>query len=358
MDSLPNEIMENIADFLPPLGALQLTRTSKKLYSQFSLATTSRSKFLSEFSRDDCDDDMHYGFEIPTILQVSVHTLLVTMKWWDQGWGNRKGRLLLVAENKNQSYDRSGKKNGPDFGRVVYESRIAKHARRRLNITFKPKNNESYHIWYVVGGGGGHELNLYNMKIQALVFDESKSAIKAFNFLAKSNGLLPWDEKLPSPVQLGQLRRDSLTSAVLVSTSYLLEEGEPVLPTLASYFDSYGISESDLSLKFVESIKSALDDWAQQRCIYREHWKSELEAGRNALYYSRNELYYARSAFNEDIDDDESDSDEDESANNSSHQNLGEVASFTYEQLDSRPRLFRQMGFRSLLSFRFRRSRR
>jgi len=329
MDSLPNEITGKIVDYLPPYDAVNVSRASKHLRSRLSLAITRPTPFLSKYSRENDDDLMHYGFEIPMMVsQASVHTMRVAMKWNDQGWGNRKGKLMIVAENKNQSYDRSDQRMGLGYSRVMYESRIARHSKRRLNIEFKTMHGESYHLWYVVGGGGGHALNLYNMKVQALVFDESKLTTKASDFITRSNGCLlrwdegllshnhfsrqlrrdsfgsiRWDDRLSSYNQPRQLRCDTFTTNALASASCLLEEGESIPPPLVSYFESHGVSESNLSVELIQAIESALDYWSQKKCIYQEQWKSNIEADDN---YPSHLITY---------DVEESDSDEEESDN-------------------------------------------
>ena len=112
---------------------------------------------------------------------------------------------MLVAENENESYDTSGRNNGQEYARVVHEARIAKHSRRHLSIMFSPKQNETYHLWYFL-------LELRNVEVQALVFDDCKTIEKSSNFLAESNLLLPWDET-------AKLSRDPLVTAVILSTA-------------------------------------------------------------------------------------------------------------------------------------------
>ena len=130
----------------------------------------------------------------------------LSMNWHDQGSGNRKGRVFVVAKN-NQTCDRSGQVvesgNVPSDrnasskrfggGWVVYSSDNAHHEEQRLEIMlFAPNEQETYHLWYVVGGGGGHILNLSNVMIQALVFDDPSCCFgNAHKSLAVTDRLLP-----------------------------------------------------------------------------------------------------------------------------------------------------------------------
>lgn len=265
MNTLPEGILQSVAELLSPTDALSLSRTSKQLFDVLHLASTPHCRFIDRFSVGDCDDSMHYGFELPSISPISVHTLLISMQWSDQGWGNRKGRIMIVAEDKNQSLDR----HRAEYNRVVFASKIASHSRKQLRIEIKPKQNESYHLFYAVGGGGGHSLVLFNISVQALLFDDNKkSTATAFNFLVRSNALRRWDNWVEE-------YDNASTKAVIASTKYLLLKGKAILPPLAEYFKSYGISSRDLSLSFVDAVEKASDDWARLKDIYSRTWRHE-----------------------------------------------------------------------------------
>mmetsp|Transcript_8543 Transcript_8543/g.14983 ORF Transcript_8543/g.14983 Transcript_8543/m.14983 type:complete len:301 (-) Transcript_8543:155-1057(-) len=250
MENLLDDIPPLIAGYLPPLDAIDLSRTCRKLQSQLSLTATPRRRILTGFIRHDSNDDRHYGFQIPIISQVAVHSILVSMTWKDQGWGNRKGRVFVVAGG----------------GRVVYSSGIAPHNLEQFSFTFEPRQNESYHLWYNVGGGGGHSLRLSNVSVQALVFDDPSGCFgKAHIFLGKTNTFHPWDVMGSSHVH--QFHHDTFNT-ILASTSHALTHGLQVLPPMISFFAVYGISEADLSLALIASIESVRNDWKQESSTY------------------------------------------------------------------------------------------
>ena len=84
---LPKEVLQNVADHLPPLDAIRLTQTSHHFYSQLQLHTTSSLQLMKNFVRRDRNDLIHYAFEIPILNDVIfVHTLWVCMNWRDQGF--------------------------------------------------------------------------------------------------------------------------------------------------------------------------------------------------------------------------------------------------------------------------------
>lgn len=254
MDSLPEEIMKhNVAAYLTMSDMCQLSGMSKRWHSKLSLSITPPRKILSEFSRIDCRNGdanygpylMDYGFEIPVPSQAQVdsHSVRVSMSWRDQGWGTgvreHKSYFLIMA---------SDKESGGRLGPVVFASGLAPHTKKRLSITFVPKRHQSYHLWYVVGGGCGHSLNLFDVSVQALVFDDpSRSYLKAWNFVALRNVFHPWD----------------------VATS--LAPHRPAPRTMNSFFWHYGVPERELSprfVAFVKLVKSLLDDYAKELYLY------------------------------------------------------------------------------------------
>mmetsp|Transcript_21839 Transcript_21839/g.33154 ORF Transcript_21839/g.33154 Transcript_21839/m.33154 type:complete len:348 (-) Transcript_21839:312-1355(-) len=265
MEQIPDDISPLMVDYLPRLDAVNLSRTCRKLRSQLSFTTTRR-RILTGFIKDDRDDERHYGFQIPVTSQVAVHSILVSMSWKDQGWGNLKGMVLLVAEDKTRSYDRSGRK-GLDGGRVIRTSDIAPHTLENLSFSFRPRQHESYHLWYIVGGGGGHSLRLSNVSIQSLVFDDkARSFAKAHHFLRKSNIFHPWDVMARS-LQVHQFHNDAC-KAILASTSHSLTHGLQVLPPTISFFRGYGVSSEDLSMGLIKSIESLWSDWEQDSSCF------------------------------------------------------------------------------------------
>jgi len=193
MDELPDEILPVIAGYLPPLDAMELNNTSKALHSKLSLTASRPRRILTKFSRGDCNDDLHYGFQVPVPKEIPCHSVVLLLIWKDQGWGNRKGRMVLEAEESGihrASVRRCGE------GRTVYTSGVAPHSAQRLHITFQPKKGETYHLWYAVGGGGGHAFHLSQVRTQALVLDDPGRCFgTACSVLTNTYALGAWDQQ-------------------------------------------------------------------------------------------------------------------------------------------------------------------
>ena len=79
----------------------------------------------------------------------------LSFNWGDQGWGNRKGRLY---------YSISGE-NWIDFGLLAEHSftdQLVSITRNELAFFDQPTTLK---FGYVVGGGGGHRLNVNNINL-------------------------------------------------------------------------------------------------------------------------------------------------------------------------------------------------
>jgi len=189
------------------------------------------------------------GCHLPlSISSRQVHTACVTLNWVDQEWGNRKGRLYVVAtpwppmspknnnddDNNNNDNDNDNNNNNDDNdnddnnnddnallpaadqpqqrqsppwrgGRLVYESPIAEHSPTDLRLEFPIREGERYHLWYKAGGGGGHTLTLKRARATFLVFDEADGCVRATHRALLQAGVLPG---LPPsvPVRVGASR--------------------------------------------------------------------------------------------------------------------------------------------------------
>jgi hypothetical protein len=110
----------------------------------------------------DSDDAFHYAVEIPTLFPGQEHT--IKCSWRDQGWGNRKGQLAIVA-HVTADGDLVKKVSR---GRLVASSPTAGHFPPKLTLDVLPKIGEKYHLFYKVGSGGGHGLLVDDLRLKAV----------------------------------------------------------------------------------------------------------------------------------------------------------------------------------------------
>lgn len=273
MEHVPAEILkQHLAPYLPPSDLCQLSTASKTLNAQLSLSLLPRRKILTQFIRTDhrnafTNSDhgpyaLNYGFEIPVPSGAACHSVTVTMRWRDQGWGERKGHFVIIASDKYPDAPR---------GPVVFASDVAPHSLESLRVTFAQQRNRTYHLWYVAGGGVRitFSLNLYEVAVEALILDDSsRSFRKAHGCLAKRNAFLTWD--VAQLLVASQKSCHGPLETILTSTRYLLEQGVAVPPPMLAFFRSCGIFPEDLSPKLLKSIGSIVKDLDHELFLFEK----------------------------------------------------------------------------------------
>lgn len=96
---------------------------------------------------------------------------LVTFQceWVDQGWGERHGQILIVAQDR-PSYMNSKLLALPlGKGEVVAKSSIVKHTKSKLTVPFYPKQNKIYQLYCTVGSQWYSTMRLENISVQRLL---------------------------------------------------------------------------------------------------------------------------------------------------------------------------------------------
>ena len=103
----------------------------------------------------------------------SAHTVYLKCSWSDQGWGNRKGMLSVVANGGRAPDDYK-----PRSEKVVCHEYPAPHRPSPLCLSFRPdaedETNHPYSIWVRIGGGGGHSLDVRNLCVRVLCYTTNR----------------------------------------------------------------------------------------------------------------------------------------------------------------------------------------
>jgi len=106
--------------------------------------------------------------ELPiSIPTVHIHSVILTGKWKDQGWGNRKGMLSIVKGNGRAPDDYQ-----PPSQDVLAYVEPSPHEYEHFELAFYPSKyspDEKYSLWVRVGGGGGHELEVKDLSMRYLL---------------------------------------------------------------------------------------------------------------------------------------------------------------------------------------------
>mmetsp|Transcript_9350 Transcript_9350/g.13855 ORF Transcript_9350/g.13855 Transcript_9350/m.13855 type:complete len:212 (-) Transcript_9350:77-712(-) len=119
-------------------------------------------------------------FTLPIHLpSVDIHTVIVRGSWNDQGWGNRKGMLSIVANADGRA---PGDHQAPSSDVVACIS-PAPHRKEQFQLSFHPledhhndNDNEEYTLWTRVGGGGGHALSVQDLSLMLFVYEDACSS--------------------------------------------------------------------------------------------------------------------------------------------------------------------------------------
>jgi hypothetical protein len=120
-------------------------------------------------------------------LQRRVHSLTLSFWWRDQGQGNRKGQVWIAGRPTSQPIQTDHPFQG---GKVVCESPLAAHILEQLKMTFVPIEGQVYHLFYRVGGGGGHQLRIENGILHTIIFDDEERHIARNYRLLRQVGVI------------------------------------------------------------------------------------------------------------------------------------------------------------------------
>ena len=166
-------ITREIASYLNTNDAYSLAQSCKVIHSELSLSTLLPLKICEDRSwqgRPNTGDIPRCGPKIPLVYGARrTHSVEIQCKWKDQGWGNRKGQLFIVGQPESLH---PGLANGYlafANGYKVCTSPIADHVSTNLFMSFMPREGMYYCVWYVVGGGGGHELKVSDLKVTCTI---------------------------------------------------------------------------------------------------------------------------------------------------------------------------------------------
>jgi len=100
--------------------------------------------------------------------QHTVHSVVLKCRWHDQGWGNRKGMLSVVAPGGAAPNDYAAWSP-----HVLCGQEPAPHNEEPLTLRFRPpanarEPNATYMICARAGGGGGHSLTVKALRVRIL----------------------------------------------------------------------------------------------------------------------------------------------------------------------------------------------
>lgn len=194
---LPSVSKRKITSFLDYRSAVRLSNISKDVHSDVTLSLLSpRYELVYShivYGESATGDIPIKSARIP-IFGDNPHTIFLKCRWKDQGWGERKGRIFVVAHSEENANDNCQANEHFESGKVVYMSPVASHSFENLSIAFSPQKSTMYHLWYIVGGGGGHLLIIEDLFAETLVFDDATKTMKNTYAGLCENGVIRVEE--------------------------------------------------------------------------------------------------------------------------------------------------------------------
>ena len=112
-------------------------------------------------------DDKHELFLRLPPVEFPIQGVELRFEWKDQGWGNRKGQLLLKRMRE-----------GAELSSHVIEPHPAAHIWTSVRFAGSVSDGDMaccvgepgdvFEVWRYVGGGGGHELYIRDFKMRLI----------------------------------------------------------------------------------------------------------------------------------------------------------------------------------------------
>ena len=137
--------------------AANFSATCHQINRDLSFGILESVYFIENLDRSDNDDKFHLWVELPLPLREKLHSVHLNAMFRDQGWGNRKGRVVITSDVHDLTPN------------IEVNSGLAQHSASQLNLEFKVQPGKKYYLMYMVGGGGEHSLHVRNIKLKFLI---------------------------------------------------------------------------------------------------------------------------------------------------------------------------------------------
>jgi hypothetical protein len=177
---LPPEVLVRVASYLSVDDVSRFSQTCHPLHRSLGLTRLAHVRVLAATiapwigSIAHGDRQQQWRKIPPLVLPKQQHRLRRIMfrcRWSDQGWGNRKGRLYIRAFPSSMQVAPRHLYPGHG-GRLVCDSPTdAEHHESTLRLSFEPREDEVYYLYYKVGGGGCHTLHVHDATLGVILWD-------------------------------------------------------------------------------------------------------------------------------------------------------------------------------------------
>eukprot|EP00980_Cylindrotheca_fusiformis_P004240 scaffold918_cov126-Cylindrotheca_fusiformis.AAC.19 len=178
--SLPNDLQKAVAVFLPLRETLYLIQSCKSMKGDLGLSRSlcsigrqmSSPADISVLSVEMQNNPMCLIASVVPTDSKPFHSMTFQSEWVDQGIGERKGRLFVVAQKKVVSQGRSHALPFEE-GKVVCKTSVVGHTMANVTASFHVKPDEFYQVWCFVGDQYGDLVHFKNMNFHVLSFQDT-----------------------------------------------------------------------------------------------------------------------------------------------------------------------------------------
>lgn len=246
----PPEILKEISKFLNMRDVLNLQSSSKSMKESINLEVNNNAmpglpttgRWYGE------DNETHLWLRIDPIFIEKVHSIQITCKFKDQGWGNRKSYLYIAELNEARG------DNEKSMGRIICSSHLAEHHDTDLRFEYCPEPGKIYSIWHRVGGGGGHQLHVRNLKIKSLLNDPICAKLMKSNLCMKDKFF-------------------RMMFMAVVQTMSQSSDDDESNAHFSSLFESIGLTLNG-DMCQIESMKQFIEEWDRYKrpTIFLSRW--------------------------------------------------------------------------------------
>jgi hypothetical protein len=250
--ALPRDVLKHVVSFLDYRNALKFSLVNSWFRTTLSFSALHAPESLLRQStwyggRGEAGNTPRRSVWIPILFPHRTHSVVLTCQWNDQGSGNQKGALFVVAVPTDDDLNLNTL-SSIEKGQLIYESPVAPHEKASLRISFNYSPSKSYFLWYRVGGGGGHQLLIENLAVHTVIFDHAdKLLLRNYDALKSQNG-----------VQTQSIFYLDLLHATAQSFLVQIENGHNADSHLVTLFESLGIQVTEARMNAMEELAMAL----------------------------------------------------------------------------------------------------
>jgi len=252
LSALPIDVLKHAVSFLTSSEALQLHELNSSFRDALPLSTLTYSKLFRKKKKwSGATDTPIRSVWIPVLFPHRTHSIVLTCRWRDQGWGNRKGTLFIVAVDAHDDPNTETLES-IENGKIVYQSPLAAHQEESLQMSFSYSPSKAYYLWYRIGGGGGHELHVNNLFMHTIIHDSPGQWIGRNYHALDTRGFL----------------KNSNDNFLQMLRLFAAEEQEEYTETKSAHLNEFleatGFDRSEASMMTLEEIAAELLEFQRQ----------------------------------------------------------------------------------------------